>query len=181
MNKFYGFVGLVPVAMAAHVQSAYAEKYMSVEQAQKAMFKNATSFVDSRIIYTKEQKERIEKVSGIKGVGDDQSVWKVFQNNKQIGYFIIDYVYGKHELIKYAVAIGNDGAVISTDIIEYKESYGGQVKQESWRKQFVGKKVSDKFVLDADVTNISGATLSCKHIADGVKRVLTIHDLYLKG
>ena len=31
-----------------------------------------------------------------------------------------------------------------------------------------------------DIQNIGGATLSCKHIADGVKRVAVLHELVLK-
>ena len=34
--------------------------------------------------------------------------------------------------------------------------------------------------LDEDIQNISGATLSCKHIAEGVRRVLAIHAVALK-
>ena len=33
--------------------------------------------------------------------------------------------------------------------------------------------------LGKDIRNISGATLSCKHITQGVKRVLAVYDLLL--
>ena len=54
-------------------------------------------------------------------------------------FFIIDEVIGKHEHIKYAIGINIDGAVREIEIMEYTESYGYEVRNESWRKQFVGK------------------------------------------
>ena len=54
-------------------------------------------------------------------------------------FFIIDEVIGKHEHIKYAIGINVDGAVREIEIMECIESYGYEVRNESWRKQFVGK------------------------------------------
>jgi hypothetical protein len=34
--------------------------------------------------------------------------------------------------------------------------------------------------LDSDIKNISGATLSCRHITDGVKRLLSFYEIALK-
>jgi len=35
--------------------------------------------------------------------------------------------------------------------------------------------------LNGDIKNISGATLSSKHVTDGVKRVLRLYETSLKG
>ncbi|MCB1687912.1 MAG: FMN-binding protein [Halioglobus sp.] len=32
-----------------------------------------------------------------------------------------------------------------------------------------------------DIPNISGATLSCRNVVDGVRRLLVLHDLVLKN
>ena len=64
--------------------------------------------------------------------------------------------------------------------MQYHESYGYQVRNPEWRKQFVGKTSAAPLKLDQDIKNISGATLSTKHIADGVKRVLATYDVALK-
>lgn len=88
------------------------------------------------------------------------------------GIVVIDRVLGKHEYIKYAVGITAGGAVKHIEILEYNESYGYEVREASWRSQFVGKSASSPLQLNVDIKNISGATLSCKHITDGVKRVV---------
>jgi uncharacterized protein with FMN-binding domain len=46
------------------------------------------------------------------------------------------------------------------------------VRDGAWRAQFVGKSAASPLQLNVDIKNISGATLSSKHITDGVKRIL---------
>jgi Na+-translocating ferredoxin:NAD+ oxidoreductase RnfG subunit len=94
---------------------------------------------------------------------------------------MVDEVIGKHEFITYATAIGADGRVLGIEIMSYRETHGGQVREPGWRKQFVGKSVGDPFKLDQDIQNISGATLSCRNVMDGVKRLLVIQQMFLKA
>jgi Na+-translocating ferredoxin:NAD+ oxidoreductase RnfG subunit len=88
------------------------------------------------------------------------------------GVVVIDRVLGKHEYIKYAVGITAGGTVKGIEILEYNESYGYEVREASWRSQFVGKSASSQLQLNVDIKNISGATLSAKHITDGVRRLV---------
>ena len=67
-----------------------------------------------------------------------------------------------------------DGHVVGIEIMSYRETHGGQVRDASWRKNFVGKTLADPFKLDVDVPNNSGGTLSSRNVMDGVKRVLAI-------
>ena len=95
-------------------------------------------------------------------------------------WLIIDEVVGKHEMITYAVGIAPNGSVKGIEILEYVESYGYEVADSQWRKQFIGKTAGDPIKLNRDIQNISGATLSSKHLTDGVKRVLVLYELALK-
>ncbi len=87
---------------------------------------------------------------------------------------------GKHEFITYAVGLTSEGAVRGIEIMDYRESYGGQVRDPKWRAQFVGKTKTAPLTLDRDIKNISGATLSSRHLTDGVRRVLALHDVALR-
>ena len=71
------------------------------------------------------------------------------------------------------------GAVRQLEILDYHESYGGEVHLPAWRHQFVGKQHGSPLQLNADIKNISGATLSCGHITDGVRRLLATYALVL--
>ena len=82
---------------------------------------------------------------------------------------------GKHEYMTYAVGINPDGTLRQFQIVEYREAYGYQVRELKWRDQFVGKTIADKLEVGADIANIGGATLSCRHLTDGIKQLLALH------
>ena len=84
-------------------------------------------------------------------------------------------------MITYAVAINPNGSIAGIEVLEYVESYGYEVAEAQWRKQFVGKTANDPIKLNQDIQNIGGATLSCKHLTDGVKRVTVLYNLALKN
>ena len=92
---------------------------------------------------------------------------------------MLDQVIGKHEIINYAVALDAAGAVRQLEILDYHESYGGEVHLPAWRRQFVGKKHGAPVEIDKDIKNISGATLSCTHVTEGVRRLLSTYALVL--
>jgi FMN-binding domain len=91
------------------------------------------------------------------------------------GYFFVDAVIGKHDLITYAVALTGDGKVRQTEILEYREAYGGEVRNAHWRAQFLGRQHGDPVRIGRDIQNISGATLSCEHLTDGIRRLLATY------
>ena len=45
----------------------------------------------------------------------------------------------------------------------------------------MGSKPGSQLDLGEEIKNISGATMSCRHITEGVNRVLATYDVYLKS
>ena len=86
-----------------------------------------------------------------------------------LGYVVVDDVIGKFELISYAVGIGRDGTIRQVEVLSYRESHGHEIRLPAWRKQFVGKTASAPLRVGEDIANISGATLSCTHVTEGVQ------------
>lgn len=125
---------------------------------------------------TPAQRKAIERESRTRVLKNEQRVWRVSGG----GWFIVDEVVGKHEFITYALGLNADGSVHGLEIMDYRESYGGQVRDPKWRAQFTGKTKAAPLVLDQDIKNISGATLSSRHIADGVRRLLAFHNVVLR-
>ncbi len=179
MNDWLRWAMPAPVALLA-AAPAYGVQYLSVPEAQRLCFANCDQFVPSHIRFTPEQVKGIEALSGQKVQLRGQQVWKAIQGGKLQGYFIIDYVIGKHLVIDYAVALSADGAVRDVEILEYRESYGGEIRNASWRKQFLGKTSRSSLKLNEDINNISGATLSSRHVTEGVKRVLSTYEVCIK-
>src|SRR5215813_3374513 len=173
MNSEFVFIALPVSALIA--PSAFAVQYLTVDQAQKAIFPGK-SFTATPIKLTGAQRKAIEQASGVRILRDQQKVWRVSGG----GWFIVDEVVGKHEFITYAAGLNPDGSVKQIEIMDYRETYGGQIRDQKWRSQFVGKTSRSTLKLDSDIKNISGATLSCRHIADGVKRLLAFYEIALK-
>ena len=168
-----------PVAVFA-VASAHATQYITVEQAQKLMFGSEAQFARRDLKLDKDAAGEIEKASGIKVRVSDVPLWEVSEGGKPAGFFIVDEVIGKHELITYAVALDADGKVRQIEILDYREAYGYQIRNPRWRAQFAGKTLADPVKLETDIQNISGATLSCRHVTEGVKRILATYERVLR-
>ena len=164
------------VAPALVSQAAYAIIYLDEQQAQQAIFGNA-KMTKNFLTLTKDQAKQIKEKSrmDVRNNGDIK-LWNVEGG----GVFIVDEVLGKHEFITYGIGINKDGSVKGIEIMSYNETYGYEIRDESWRQQFVGKTSANQFKLDVDIKNISGATLSCKHVSEGVRRVLDTYDLLFK-
>jgi Na+-translocating ferredoxin:NAD+ oxidoreductase RnfG subunit len=159
---------------------SYAVQYLSVPAAQKLCFPNCDQFAVAHLRFTTAQSEAIEAASGQKQLLRGQEVWRAMKGGKRQGFFIVDYVIGKHLVIDYAVALSPEGAVRQIEILNYRESYGGEIRSPDWRKQFIGKTARSHFALNEGITIISGATLSSRHLTEGVRRVLATYEICLK-
>jgi len=161
---------LVPAATLAIISPAHAKVFMSIEQAQQLMFPGATLTAQPMTL-TDAQAKAVESASNANVLNRNLSIWRVSTG----GWFIADEVVGKHEFIPIAVGLDASGAVKDIEILEYREAYGSEVRNPQWRAQFTGKRNGAKLTLTDDIQNISGATLSSKHITDGVRRLLATY------
>lgn len=151
MNKMTPLF-LVP---ALFQQAAVAKEFLTVEQAQKVIFPS------------------VEMTPFDVNEGSSQpKIWKASDK----GWFIVDRVLGKHEYIVYAIGLSPKGEIKGIEILVYRESYGEQVKEAAWLKQFhnLGPKDSIEFL--ENIKNITGATLSCRHMTDGVKKIMGLYN-----
>ena len=172
-------LSMIPLAAVSVAGNVYAVEYLTVEQAQKLMFGEDAVFERSDLIFDGAAKSAIAIASRVRVERDKQPLWKVFRGGNLAGYFIVDEVYGKHQFITYALALDPNGRVLQLEILVYRENYGHEVRNPAWRAQFEGKKPGDTFELGEEIKNISGATLSCQHITEGVKRLLATYNHYL--
>ncbi len=160
---------VIPLAAAAVSSPAYAIVYLSVEQAQQLMFAGQTLAPVPLMLSTADI-AGIERDSGVKVYPGSLRAWQAAD-----GYFFTDSVIGRHDLINYAVALGGDGKIRQIEILEYREAYGGEVRNAHWRSQFAGRHHGDPVRIGRDIQNISGATLSSEHLTDGIRRLLATY------
>lgn len=99
--------------------------------------------------------------------------WNVYlaeDGPKRVGYAVLDAELGLHELIDYGVHFDPAGTIQRIEIREYREPYGDEVRLPRYRQQFVGKTARDPITAGQDISIITGASISSKSVALGVKR-----------
>ena len=166
---------LVPPAIVLTAGVVHAEQYMSIAEAQAVMFPGQRLSPEN-VTLAPNQVRAIERASGVRVRVKDVRAWRADNG----GVLFLDQVLGKHEYITWALAVNGNGTVRDVEILDYRETYGSEVRNANWRAQFVGKAHGAELKLNRDIKNISGATLSCRHITDGVKRLLVTYDVAYK-
>jgi Na+-translocating ferredoxin:NAD+ oxidoreductase RnfG subunit len=96
------------------------------------------------------------------------------------GYAFIDEEKGEHLPITFAVKLSPDGKVMRQEVVVYREARGDEVRDERFRAQFVGKSAHDAIETDQDIQAVSGATISSRAMAVGVKRAVVLFDELVK-
>jgi Na+-transporting NADH:ubiquinone oxidoreductase subunit NqrC len=63
---------------------------------------------------------------------------------------------------------------LPVEILDYRESHGGEIRNTRWLAQFAGRSSTDALRFRTDIKNIAGATLSSEHVTAGVRRLLAL-------
>jgi Na+-translocating ferredoxin:NAD+ oxidoreductase RnfG subunit len=168
-----GVMGLLSITETPVV---CAKQYVSVEEVKHILFPG--EMLEKREIkIQKNIEEKVRRESGVRHRISGAQFWK----SKNGSWLVIDEVVGKHEMITYAIGVSKEGVIKGVEILEYNESYGGEIREMEWRNQFIGKKYEEPIKLNQDIRNITGATLSAKHVTDGVRRVMVLYREILSG
>jgi len=159
--------------MALAPTSAFAVDYMTAEAAAKLIFAEADRF---ELQDWQLDVAQLQAIAAL-GVKPRSARWQLrlaYKGRELLGVMVADEVLGKFELISYAVGVGADGRLRGLEILAYRESHGHEIRSAAWRKQFVGKAQGAPIKLGEDIANVSGATLSCAHVTEGVKRIVAV-------
>ena len=175
--KYLGVVALISVLGSG---TAAAERYLTIADAQRLCFPRADRFDAGTVRFSSEQKKTIERKTGIPVRNSGNKFWTAWGGTNLLGVLVLDVVLGKHEMIDYVAAIAPDGKILQVEILEFRESHGGQIRGDKWRDQFKGKTAAAPFRLNEDIYNISGATISCRHVTGGIKRVLATYEMLIR-
>ena len=160
-----GLLGSLVGAFVPYV-SVYARVYLTINQAMQVLYPGLILEPVS-VELTRAQMKSIKAASKARVRFAKMRVWRA-ENG---GWFIVDQVVGKHEDIDVAVAIDAHGRVSGVEVMTYRESYGHEIINPLWLGQFIGRNYLEHLKLDKQIRNISGATLSCRHVTDAVNRL----------
>ncbi len=94
---------------------------------------------------------------------------------------LIDEQLGQHEPITFGVLLGPDCAVKRVEIMVYREAYGEGVRAPAFRAQFTGRKAADPMRAGREIQIVSGATVSSRSLAVGVRRATALCEVWRAG
>ncbi len=172
---------LSPLALLALAPPAIvvAADYLSVEQAQRALFPQADSFSEIALALSPEQRARVAQLAGAQPPHRSLRAFRALHGAQTLGYVFVDEVLGKEDFITYAAAVDASGRLGALEVLSYRESHGGEIRNESWRRQFAGRADLAQLRVATDIKNIAGATLSCSHVTQGVRWLLALWQVAL--
>ena len=168
-------------AVLAIAAPAWAAVYWTVPQVLQSFFATSKKIGFRKITLSDTAAEQIAKKLGQKSIKKEWTVYVAEADGKRDGYAIVDEEKGMHEPIDYAVQFSSRGSIERIEILVYREPYGDEVRRERFRNQFRGKTAQDPITAGHDIDIISGASISSRSIALGVKRDTLILDAAIKN
>ena len=153
---------------------AAANQYLTEPQSLQVIFGADVAVRHETKSLSEEQRNHLESVTGLRFREPSYNFSIVEHQGKIAGYALILDEIGKSEPITFMVGMSPEGKVIDVAVMIFRESRGWEVKESRFLHQFHNKRANDPIQIDRDVINYSGATLSSRAIARGVKRALLL-------
>jgi len=134
-------------------------------------FGQEASYEFSYFLIPADLKTKIEQTTRQHFFKDKVYYWKVTRRDSTVGFAILDNVMGKAMPITFLVIFDDQGRVLSSDIIKYREAIGGEVSNPRWLKQFSNMEQKDFLDPHLRVDGISGATISVNSVSKGIMKL----------
>lgn len=152
-----------------------------VEGIVRRIFPQGTSIQEKTLWLSESDKAFVRRVSRLPFDADHLPYVVVSDTARAVGYAFVDDVKGLHEMITYLAALNADGTVRAVEVLVYRESYGGEIRNDRFRGQFTGKSIQDPIRVGSDIRNVAGATISTNAISAGVRKILALYEAGIKG
>ena len=126
------------------------------------------------------EKQKLQQRLGYAPAKSNYTFYVATSGARVDGYAFLDEEKGEHLPITFAVKLSPQGKVLRQEIVVYREARGDEVRDERFRAQFVGKSATDAIEAGEDIVAVSGATISSRAMAVGVKRAVVLFDELVK-
>ena len=108
---------------------------------------------------------------------DELYYWNISNNDTTIAYALMDNVLGKSMPITFLVIVNNEGDILASDVIKYREAYGSEVGNKNWLAQFTYFNDTTDFKVGGNIDGISGATISVNSLTKGIQKIAILFPL----
>jgi thiamine biosynthesis lipoprotein len=167
--------------MAASAVPASGEVYVNEAQAlaiilgEKAVVRKEQKTLDEAL------RTKLERASNLRFPESSYTFFIATRDGQAEKFAIQMNEIGKTEPITFMVGMSPEGKVTEVVIMVFRENRGWEVKEKRFLNQFRGKTLHNSIRVDEDIINYTGATLSSKAVARGVKKALLLLDAFYPG
>ena len=165
------------VALASAARADDVIVYLSEADAPAAVFPSADRFERREIRATEELQARVQRRLGkvVPSIWEERyPIATAYRGAELLGRAIVVEEIGKHRGITFVVGVDPAETVAGVAVLVYREHYGGEVRGRSFLAQYRGKRAADPLQPSRDIRNLTGATLSAKAIARGIKKAIAV-------
>jgi hypothetical protein len=150
--------------------------YFSSRSVLADFFPKSQAVSYQRFELTAEQRDRLQRRLGYTLAKPVYTIYVARTGETVDGYALIDEEMGQHLPITFAVKISPQGVEQRLEVMVYRERFGDEVRDPRFSQQFSGKSSADPLRPGEDVVAVSGATISSRAMAMGVRRALVLVD-----
>jgi len=151
--------------------------YFTQDEALAKVFAKADTLWTEEWSPSPQERKELEGRLGWRVDDETFAIHRAGKDGQDLGYAVITEEQGRFKPITFIVKMSAERRVDMVLVMVYRESRGDGVKRQRFLKQFRDKDTSDHLRLNRDIVGVSGATMSSRALAMGVKKVLAIIEL----
>lgn len=168
-----------PAARAAEPEVSpdgpeHVKVYFTPEQALARVFAGADRQWQETWTPTPDERAALAGRLGLQVPEAEFTFHRASRAGRDLGWALVLEEKGRFKPITFLVHLGADRRVESVLVMVYRESRGDAVRRDRFLRQFTGKDDNAPLRLNRDVVGISGATLSSRALAAGVRKALVV-------
>lgn len=168
-----------PAAVAADPESSpdgpeHVKVYYTPAKALERAFGGADRQWQEEWAPTAQERSALEAGLGWQVPEASFTFHRAASGGRDLGWALVLEEKGRFKPITFLVHVGPDRRVQEVLVMVYRESRGDAVRRGRFLGQFEGKQAGDPLRLNRDVVGVSGATLSSRALAAGVRKALLL-------
>ncbi len=117
---------------------------------------------------------RARKIAVSEFAASRSSLKAIESKSGVLGYVVDEQVVSRSGPFTIRVVVGRNFRVVSARVLEYSADRGRGVRRASFSRQFSGKGPDDPIRIGKDIDAVTGATLSSRSMAGGVRRAIEL-------
>jgi Na+-translocating ferredoxin:NAD+ oxidoreductase RnfG subunit len=151
---------LVALAIGLVTPAFGGPAYLREADAAGAIFPGSTGATRKSLVLSDAEIVSLSKAIGRKVEVRSYPYLDVRNDKGTAGVIFMLDVMGQNLPIQFAVGVTSGGALQDLQVMVYREPQGEAIQEARFRKQFVGKRLTDPIAIGKDIDVISGASIS---------------------